>query len=205
MRSFNPINRNTLSGHITIALYRISQAISHLLRQRGEIMGLSPAQIQALIFMRYARSGIRTIGGLADWLAVSYPTASGITDALERKHLAERLTHADDRRIVTLSLTEQGERSVHALEDVLDEIEQAIETLPEGDRQALYRATQAIVKTLQAAGHVKVYEMCWGCQFFQRDAHPDDPRGPHHCGFMDAPLPEPETYRECPDFIPIEI
>jgi DNA-binding MarR family transcriptional regulator len=155
--------------------------------------------------MRYARSGIRTIGGLADWLAVSYPTASGITDALERKHLAERLTHADDRRIVTLSLTEQGERSVHALEDVLDEIEQAIETLPEGDRQALYRATQAIVKTLQAAGHVKVYEMCWGCQFFQRDAHPDDPRGPHHCGFMDAPLPEPETYRECPDFIPIEI
>lgn len=204
MSSFNPIQRNTFSGRIAIALYRISQAIDRLLRERGEAMGLSPAQIQALLFVRHARPGVRTIGGLAERLAVSYPTASGIVDALERKRLADRQPDSRDRRIVTLALTTQGTQQVSDLEDLLDVIEQAIATLPEADQRALERGTQAIVRQLQQGGYIKVYEMCWGCQFFQRDAHPDDPRGPHHCAFVDAPLAEQETRLECPDFKPIE-
>lgn len=90
------------------------------------------------------------------------------------------------------------------LEDVLDEIEVAVNALPEAEQATLLRATQAIVHHLQRAGYVKVYEMCWNCQFFQKDAHPDDPRGPHHCVFVDAPLPEANTYLECPDFVPAE-
>ncbi len=202
MSSFNPAHRDTLSGQITIALYRISQAIEHLLRKRGEGAALSPAQIQALLFLRYARPGVRTIGGLAHRLAVSYPTASGVVDALERKSLAARKPDPTDRRTVTLALTGQGEQQVSSLEDLLEVIEQAVEALPGSDQQALQRALQAIVRQLQSKGVVNVYEMCWGCQFFQRDAHPDDPRGPHHCGFVDAPLPQAETYLECPDFKP---
>ncbi|MDW8326509.1 MAG: MarR family winged helix-turn-helix transcriptional regulator [Anaerolineales bacterium] len=203
MSPFDPRRRNeTLAGAITIAFYRISQAIGHLLRIRGETAQLSPAQIQALLFLQYARPGVCTIGGLAERLAATYATASGVADALEDKGLVKRKPLPEDRRIITLALTAKGRREAAELEDVLDEIEAAIGALPQADQRALLRATQAIVRKLQQAGHVKVYEMCWGCQFFRRDAHPDDPRGPHHCAFVDAPLPEPNTYLECPDFVP---
>jgi hypothetical protein len=86
---------------------------------------------------------------------------------------------------------------------VLGDLEEAIAQLPEREQEALLHATQAIVRKLQDKGHVRVYEMCWNCQFFRYNAHPQDARGPHHCAFVDAPLPEPDTYRECPDFVPL--
>ncbi|MFN3741212.1 MAG: MarR family winged helix-turn-helix transcriptional regulator [Anaerolineales bacterium] len=201
---FNPKHRNTLGGRITIALYRISQAIDRLFRERGKLVGLSPTQIQSLLFLKYARPGVRTIGGLADRLGATYATSSDVADALERKQLIKRTPLPEDQRVVTLRLTPKGEDEAGMLEDVLDEIEAAVNALPEAEQVALLRATQAIVRHLQRAGYVKVYEMCWNCQFFQKDAHPDDPRGPHHCAFVDAPLSDPNTYLECPDFVPIE-
>lgn len=202
MATFNPKQRNTVGGKITVAFYRITQAIDHLFRERAKAVRLSPTQIQSLLFLKYARPGVRTIGGLATRLGATYATSSGVADALERKRLIKRAPWPEDQRVVTLSLTPKGENQVRTLEDVLDEIEAAVNALPEEEQATLLRATQAIVRHLQRAGHVKVYEMCWNCQFFQKDAHPTDPRGPHHCAFVDAPLTEANTYLECPDFVP---
>ncbi len=203
MSAFDPVERNeSLPARVTAALYRISQAMNRLLRVRGEAAGLSPAQIQALLFLQYARPGVRTIGGLAERLGATYATTSGVADALERKQLLKRQPLPEDRRTVTLQLTAKGGREAESVEDVLAEIEAAIASLPEAEQEALQRAAQAIVLRLQAAGHVKVYEMCWGCRFFRRNAHPADPRGPHHCAFVDAPLREEEAVLECPDFVP---
>lgn len=205
MPVFNPRSRaNHPAGSITIALYRIGQAMSHILRQRAELEQLSPTQIDALLFLKFARRGVHTIGGLAQRLASTYATASGVTDALERKQLVQRESAPDDARKVVLALTEQGQQRAGNLEDLLNEVEAAVTELPEVEQQALLRATQAIIRRLQAAGHVQVYEMCWGCQFFRRNAHPADPAGPHHCAFVNAPLAEPNTYSECPDFVSVE-
>lgn len=204
MSPFNPKHRDTPASQITIALYRIVQAIDYIFRERGKAMRLSPTQIQSLFFLKYARPGIRTIGGLANRLGVAYATSSGVADALESKQLIRRTPLPEDQRVVTLGLTPKGERDIEALNDVLDEIELAVAALSETEQVVLMRATQAIVRRLQRAGYVNVYEMCWGCQFFEKDAHPNDPREPHHCTFVDAPLSEPNTYLECPDFVPAE-
>jgi hypothetical protein len=144
---------------------------------------------------------VRTIGGLAERLGATYATTSVVANALERKQLLKRQPLPEDRRTVTLQLTAKGGREAASVEDVLAEVETAIASLPEAEQEALQRAAQAIVLRLQAAGHVKAYEMCWGCRFFRRDAHPADTRGPHHCAFVDAPLREEETVFECPDFV----
>ncbi|MGQ9487824.1 MAG: MarR family winged helix-turn-helix transcriptional regulator [Armatimonadota bacterium] len=204
MKAFDPKQRHTPSGQITIALYRISQAIDYVLRERGKQVHLSPAQIQALLFLKNARPEAHTIGGLATRLRVTYATSSGVADALEQKRLVERIPLPEDQRVITLSLTSEGERQAEELENVLDVIENAVDALSDAEKSELLHATQAIVRRLQSAGYVRVYEMCWGCQFFRPNAHPNDPRGPHHCAFMDAPLPKADTYRECPDFVPAE-
>lgn len=204
MSAFNPQERETPASQSAIALYRISQAMGRLLRVRAEQAGLSPAQIQALLFLRYARPGVCTIGGLAERLAATYASASGVADALERKGLIQRQTSPDDQRVVKLIVTDRGREQAHSLENILDEVEQAIQQLPLEDQVTLVRATQAIVRQLQQAGHVQVYEMCWHCHFFRRDVHPGHPAGPHHCAFVDAPLPEANSYLECPDFVPLD-
>lgn len=202
MSLFDPRRRDKRSGKITMALYRVAQAMDFLFRERGRRERLYPTQIQSLFFLRYARPGVRTVGGLAGRLGVTYATSSDVARALERKGLVVRAPSSEDRRVITLRLTEFGEEKTKALEDLLDEVEVAVESLSAEEQEALLRATQTIVRRLQNAGYVRVYEMCWNCQFFQREAHPNDPRGPHHCAFVDAPLPEPHTYLECPDFVP---
>jgi DNA-binding MarR family transcriptional regulator len=202
MSIFQPQKRiNSLSGQITIAMYRISQAIGHLFRIQGTKHQLSPAQIQTLLFLRYTRPGVRTIGGLAARLTSSYATTSGVVDALESKNLVERKPLPEDQRTVVLRLTERGDQKTDQIENVLDEVESAINELPLNEQEALIHGLQTIVRHLQASGHVQVYEMCWDCQFFRLNQHPEQTGSPHHCAFVDAPLPEANTYFECPDFV----
>ncbi len=205
MSSFDPrYRRDNVPGNVTIALYRIGQAIAILMRQKGLAHNLSPTQVQALIFLAYARPGVRTIGGLAQRLGCTLATASGVANALEVKGLVVRKPWPQHRRTITLHLTPQGHALAGQVDDVLDELEAIVRELPEEEQETLLRATQLIVRRLAERGHVVIYEMCWGCGFFRPYAHPDDPAGPHHCAFMDAPLPEENTCTECPDFMPLE-
>lgn len=205
MSSFDPrYRKDNIPGNITIALYRIGQAVGIMLRCKGLEYGLSPTQVQALLFLSYARPGVRTIGGLAQRLGCTLATASGVADALERKGLAVREPWPQHRRTITLRLTPEGAALVEQVDDALDGLEAIVRELPTEEQAGLSRATQHTVRRLAERGHVVVYEMCWGCGFFRPNAHPDDPAGPHHCAFMDAPLPEANTYTECPDFVPAE-
>lgn len=205
MTSFDPRYReDNIPGNITIALHRIGQAIGILLRRKGLEHGLSPTQVQALLFLSYARPGVRTIGGLAQRLGCTLATASGVADALERKGLAARKPWPEHRRTITLRLTSEGAALAEQVDDALDDLETIVRELPAEEQAGLLQATQHIVRRLAEKGHVVVYEMCWSCGFFRPHAHPEDPAGPHHCAFMDAPLPEANTYTECPDFVPAE-
>ncbi len=202
MSGLDPRSRTTPLAQTLVGLYRLSQGLQHRLRERAQAHGLSPAQAQALLFLKYARPGVRTIGGLAQRLGCAPATASEVADALERKGLIRRQPLPADQRVITLALTPAGEHKVNALEDLLDDLEAALATLPHTQQEALLQATQALVRVLQQAGQVVMYEMCWGCQFFRPNAHPNNPTAPHHCAFVDTPLPEPHTYLECPDFVP---
>ncbi|MFN3285195.1 MAG: MarR family winged helix-turn-helix transcriptional regulator [bacterium] len=189
-------------GHTAVALYRISQALSILFRERSEALGLTSPQAQALLFLRYARPDLHTLTGLAQRLLCTPANANGVVDALERKGLLRRERGEGVRGRKRLRLTRNGEAAAESLDSALADLERWIRELPEEDQLGLLRATEALVRRFVEAGYVRVYEMCWSCNFFRADAHPEDPRGPHHCAFADVPLPDPITYTECPDHVP---
>lgn len=203
MSPFDPRFRRTSAERSTVALYRIAQAIEALFRKRGKAARLTPTQIDTLLFLKYARPGVRTVGGLAQRLGVTYATASVVADGLERRGLVARRVAGPDLRVVGLALTEQGALRVTELEGALDGLLAAIGELTANEQAYFDRMLQVLVRSLQRAGAVQVYEMCWGCQFFRPNAHPDDPVAPHHCAFVDAPLADGDTTFECPDFVPV--
>ncbi len=203
MATFDPRVRPREEGSaIAVGLYRIAQAIGILLRRKGQEHGLSASQVQALLFLAYSRPGVRTVSGLAQRLGCRLATASDIAMTLERKGLVRRYSTAGRGRTVFLALTPAGEALVQQLDNVLDVLEEGVQALPAATRTGLKQGIQALVRHLVAAGYVVAYEMCWECAFFRPFAHPDRPEAPHHCAFMDAPLPVEDTYTECPDYVP---
>ena len=201
MSSFDPQYRqDNVPGSLTVTLFRISQAVAQLLRDKSQAHGLSAAQIQALLFLVYARSGVRTIGGLADRLGCTPATASGVADALERKGLVIRKPWPQHRRTITLHLTQFGIAMAAQVDDSLAVLETIVRELPEAEQAALLRTAGYIERGLAERGWIKTYGMCRKCGLFQPDAHPSERGGSNHCALRAAPVSDLDSYMECPHF-----
>lgn len=74
---------------------------------------LTFSQLRLLFLLR--EQGPVTMSGLAEALAVTAATASGVVERIERRGLVERRHRPDDRRVVECVLTEAGERLVREM------------------------------------------------------------------------------------------
>ena len=88
----------------------------HWSEEQAERAGLTPAQHQLLLTVR-GHDGDRgpTIGDVAGYLMLRHHSAVGLVDRAVKAGLVERQEDAEDRRIVRLRLTPQGERTLQQL------------------------------------------------------------------------------------------
>jgi hypothetical protein len=86
---------------------------------------------------------------------------------------------------------------------MLEPLREVLAGLGPDEQRRLRELLARVINGLVARGIIRPYLICWQCRFFRPFAHPDNPAGPHHCAFMDAPLPAEHTYFECPDAEPV--
>ncbi|AKG34122.1 MarR family winged helix-turn-helix transcriptional regulator [Paenibacillus durus] len=67
---------------------------------------------QIMLLMQLRLSGSLTITDVAEWFAVTPGAASSMCDKLEDLGLLQRTRTREDRRVVTIVLTEQGEQRI---------------------------------------------------------------------------------------------
>jgi long-chain acyl-CoA synthetase len=77
---------------------------------------LTIAQYRVLIQLN---EGAQAASSLADRLVVSRPTLTAVVEGLTQRGLVKRQKSRDDRRWVSLALTEQGRRSLALADDVV--------------------------------------------------------------------------------------
>ena len=206
MTTFHPKEQHDHpASAITVGLYRIGQAVALMLRRRAQGHGLTAAQAQALLFLAHTRLPARTVSGVAKRLGCSLATASQIVSTLVAKGLVRREPWSRHRRTVYLHLTAKGHALLPHIESSLDAIKALVEDFSDEEQERLLEMIRRLVYGLSQQGHIVLYEMCWECAYFRPHAHPDQPEAPHHCALIDAPLPDEETYVECPDFVPKEV
>jgi DNA-binding MarR family transcriptional regulator len=160
--------------------------------------------MEVLLFLKFSRPGVRTVGGVAQRLKVSYGTASEVVQYLVKKRKVRKVVKGNDLRKVFLELTPSGDRLATSLSLMLADIEEFLRELPEETLLSLKGGLEKVVSILHERGYITVYEMCWHCSFFRENFYPEDPRFPHFCQFMKKPLSPEVTYLECPDFLPRE-
>ncbi len=78
------------------------------------LQDLTFGQLRLLFYLK-RNGGTATMSGIAEWLGVALPTATGVVERVERHGFVERRHRLDDRRIVECALTPAGD-------DLLSEI-----------------------------------------------------------------------------------
>ena len=113
---FNPNQQEKdVSSKIVAGFERISEVFKILLWEKAKLIGLSPIQIQLLIFIRYHSQGLCNVSHLSREFNVTKPTISDAIRVLDKKEFILKDYSSSDNRSYTIHLTESGIEIVNAV------------------------------------------------------------------------------------------
>ena len=186
-----------VDSKITAALERVSQALRVLMWDQTKTHGLSPIQVQFLVYLKHHAEKDRRVSVLAQAFDLTQATVSDAVSTLETKGYLERRTWAQDRRMSVLGLTSEGKTLATELESWADMVRaQLMDFGPKAKLETMQTLMQ-LIESLQAAGVITVARMCRTCRFFRPNHH--ETGAPHHCALLDRPLAEADLRIDCPE------
>ena len=128
---------------------RIMLSIVYQADKRLDMHGLTSAQWGPL--MRLRTVGASTVAELARWLQVDAGAMTRLLDRLEKKGLCKRVRCTDDRRVVRVELTPDGEAAIAEVPAVLAEVMNAhLAGFSKTEWQALKTYLQRMLDTGEA-------------------------------------------------------
>lgn len=96
------------SSKIVAGLERLSKAFQVLLWEHAKTIGLSPIQIQILIFTAYHDESLCNVSHLAQEFNLTKPTISDAVKVLYKKGLIAKITSPLDKRAYSITLSKEG-------------------------------------------------------------------------------------------------
>lgn len=192
---FNPeVQHTDTDRKIVVALERISEVFRSLLWDHAKVVGLSPIQIQLLIFISYHSAELCNVSHLAKEFQVTKPTISDAIGVLLKKRLIEKRVSDTDRRAYAVVLTPEGEQMMQQTEHFADPLLSILHQLPAGERRSFFTTLSKIIYGMKRAELLSVQRMCFRCRFYQKE-------GPeHYCRLLQVRLMEEDIRLDCPEF-----
>lgn len=188
-----------VDAKIVAALDRLGQAFRVLLREEAKAEGLSPIQIQTLVYLRFL--GPARASALAERFDLTAATVSEVVRVLVAKGFVAKAPDPTDGRARVLRLTPSGRALADRLSGWADGMRAHLGGHSDAEKVVVMRFLMDLIGHLQRAGVVTVARMCVTCRYFGRDRHPD-PEAPHHCNLLDAPLRLHDLRMDCPEHEP---
>lgn len=112
---------------------------------------LSVPQFRTLIYV--SRNPGASLSALAEHLDVSLPGTSRLVEGLVRKRLLDRRIPADNRRMVALSVSHRGQRTVtRAQEATVKSLVGVLEVLSDEEREAIQSSMRTLRTQFQSMG-----------------------------------------------------
>ncbi len=188
------------SERIVTGISRIAAALRAAVWQFATAEGLNPTQTEILERLLTRDEGVR-LSWLAQQLGVSSASASDSIAALVTKGLVEKNAVPDDGRAVALKLTAAGRALAKKFSQAMAFAFDAVDELPEQTQEALFTSLLAMMGKLQQAERFPEIRACATCKHFAPNVHPDA-QAPHHCRFVDVPMPQTMLRLDCPEHDP---
>lgn len=183
-----------VAGKITAGLERVGQAFKVLLWDRAKEWGLSPIQIQILIFVANHPRELSNVSHLAQEFNVTKPTISDAVRALDKKGLILKDHSSADSRSYTILLSDKGNAIVKETQEFAHPIYDLVQGFEKTEQVEFFRLLSKLIFELNRNGILSVQRTCFGCRFYGKASNG------HYCNLLEIPLRESEIRLDCPEY-----
>ncbi len=192
---FNPTHQETnLSNKIVAGLERISEAFKVLLWEKAKLLGLSPIQIQILIFINYHKIEFCNVSHLAKEFNVTKPTISDAVRVLVNKKLIEKEYSSSDSRSYTIQLSGSGKTIVSETENFAHPLKKQLNGINDKDLESTFKTLSKLIYKLNQIDILTIQRTCYGCKFYQKNSNQ------HFCNLLEKELLNSEIRIDCNEF-----
>lgn len=192
---FNPNHQETnLSNKIVAGLERISEAFKVLLWEKAKLLGLSPIQIQILVFINYHKIEFCNVSHLAKEFNVTKPTISDVVKALLKKGLIEKVYASSDSRSYAITLSDAGKTMVIETENFAQPLKNQLNGIDDADLESTFKTLSELIFKLNKIGVLTVQRTCFACRFYQKN------NNLHYCNLLEKELLNTEIRIDCGEF-----
>ncbi len=182
------------ASKIVAGLERISEVFKALLWDKAKQVGLSPIQIQILIFIAYHKEPLCNVSHLAKEFNVTKPTISDAIKVLDRKKMVLKDYSSSDNRSYTLHLSELGKEIVAQTQDFAAPLQSLFGNFDQTDLDSVFKTLSELIYKLNQTGILSVQRTCMGCKFFMKDGHRN------YCNLLEKELKTQDIRLDCPEF-----
>jgi DNA-binding MarR family transcriptional regulator len=196
--AFDPeVQVDSTESKIIAALEKISEAFRVLLWKQGQEIGLSPIQLQILVFLLYHEKRYATVSYLAREFNLTKPTISDAVKVLVMKKLIIKNSDQMDHRSQHLILTRQGKRIAGNSAGFAEALSRPISKMGITQKRKLLSCLLDLVVKLDHAGVISSQRMCFSCEFYSENG-----RG-HYCNYLQSRLRNDQLRLDCLEHQPV--
>jgi DNA-binding MarR family transcriptional regulator len=179
---------------IIASLERLGEGFRALLREKAKVLGISPIQIQILIFAQFHSDEKCKVSYLAQEFCLTKPTISEAVKSLEQKGFIVRQAETLDTRSHTIHLTEAGKSAVAQTAQFANPMLGSLAEISSTEKGLLLEQLLGVIVQLQGVGIISIQRMCFSCRFYQKNSDG------HFCRFLEKPLKNSELRVDCSEF-----
>jgi len=193
--TFNPAQQEKdISSKIIAGMERVSEVFKILLWEKAKLVGLSPIQIQILIFIAFHKQHLRNVSHLAKEFNVTKPTISDAIKVLDKKKLIIKDYSSSDSRSYSIILSKLGNNIVSQTYDFSNPLKKQIDLFTKSELQSLFGTLSQLIYKLNRNGILNVQRTCFGCKFYKKNSDID------YCNLLRKELLNKEIRLDCPEF-----
>ncbi|MGB5437680.1 MAG: MarR family winged helix-turn-helix transcriptional regulator [Maribacter sp.] len=192
---FNPEQQQKdISSKIVAGLERISEVFKTLLWDKAKLVGLSPIQIQLLIFIAFHKPELCNVSHLAKEFNITKPTVSDAIKILDKKGMIIKDYSATDNRSYSIHLSQLGQEILSKTNDFANPLKNEIDGLGQSELDDVFKTLGELIYKLNRNGILTVQRTCYGCTFYQKNKNVD------FCNLLDQELLVKDIRLDCPEF-----
>ncbi|GJM27707.1 MAG: hypothetical protein DHS20C17_03420 [Cyclobacteriaceae bacterium] len=193
--TFNPEQQEKdISSKIVAGLERVSEVFKVLLWEKAKLVGLSPIQIQVLIFIAFHKQSLCNVSHLAREFNVTKPTISDVIRVLDQKGLIVKDVSLSDSRSYSITLSELGNDIVSQTYDFSSPLKKQVDDFSQSELESLFSTLSQLIFKLNRNGILSVQRTCFGCKFYEKN------NGNDYCSLLQKELLSQEIRLDCPEF-----
>ncbi len=179
---------------IIASLERLGEGFRTLLWEKAKVLGISPIQIQILIFVQFHSDEKCKVSYLAQEFRLTKATISEAVKSLEFKGFIVRQPEILDTRSHTIHLTEAGRSAVAQTAYFANPMLKSLVKISDTEKGILLEQMLSLIGQLQEAGIISIQRMCFSCRFYQKNDTG------HFCQFLKMSLKNIELRVDCGEF-----